>query len=217
MEGKRWRRPGKQSMAGIQWIKSNTMTCSVACVCTLPPSFSFLTIYCLSTAISLILWLSDSELPHICLLSQEEPEVPESSVHTPCKCCCERKISGWRDRRREGETGGKEGTCGRERFTWTLDAVKPEAEKPFCVFSFFSCIHTPTSRSRFISHHGEESTGNSCGLYLQKDRGQTLTDTKQDGKWVPCVTVTAVWWIWWTCGSVKVVVAHLHASKLYVL
>lgn len=144
MEGKRWRLPGKQSMAGIQWIKSNTMTCSVACACTLPPSFSFLTIYCLSTAISLILWLSASELPHICLLSQEEPEVPESPVHTPCKCCCERKISGWRDRRREGEgeTGGKEGTCGRERFTWTLDAVKPEAEKPFCVFFFLLHSHS---------------------------------------------------------------------------
>lgn len=106
MEGKRWRRPCNQSMARLWWIKSNTMTDLLSCwsihsiLHSLSPS--------LSTFISLHLWLSDLSSPNFwnslylsSLWTFQEYGGTWGPAHTPCKCCCERRISGWRNRGRE--------------------------------------------------------------------------------------------------------------------
>lgn len=229
MEGKRWRRPCNQSMARLWWIKSNTMTDLLSCwsihsiLHSLSPS--------LSTFISLHLWLSDLSSPNFwtslylsSLWTFQEYGGTWGPAHTPCKCCCERRISGWRNRGRERDRreGGNmwegashmdTGCCqarGRETvlslslaYTHTHTRTHCDFQEPF---------------ESFISRDGEERGGNSCGLYLHEGRRQTFIETKLDGTWVPCVTVC---WIWWTYDSMswclKVVMANLDAYKRNVL
>lgn len=199
--------------------------CSVALARTLPPSVSFTW----STFISAFLWLRDLSSPNFwtvlshlsSLWTSEEWGGTWGACEscTPCQCCCERKISGWRERGREGDMreGGNMWEGAFHMDTGCCQDRGREAVLSLSLANTHAHCYFQEHFASFISCDGEKSGG----LYLHKSRGQTFRETKRDGKWVPCVTVTAGGWIWWTYGSwswcLKVGLADLYASELYVL